>query len=479
MNKAFCRTDTFTCEPTSWQVVNDTHSKLNRTLMRSIDAPETEAELLAVVRRAISDKESVSIAGGRHAMGGQQFLQNASLIDTTRLNRVMKFDAENGLLKVQAGANWPEIIAWLQSNQSARQTPWTIAQKQTGCDHLSIGGALSANVHGRGLSMRPVIGDIEQFSLITADGSKLQCSRTENKDLFNLAIGGYGMFGVIADATLRLSPRTVLQRSVKLINAAEAVKTLEMRRDEGALYGDFQFAIDNNSDDFLNKGIVSTYKPVEDAPPPGEDKRLLSIKAWKELVYLAHTDKNSAFKRYADHYLSTDGQTYWSDTFQLSTYLDDYHTEIDSRAPKHCHGTEMISELYVPRHCLASFLADAAVTLRERNASVIYGTVRLIERDSETFLPWASESWACTVINLHVEHTATGLQHARDCFRALIDIARKYGGSYYLTYHKFATKEQMLDCYPQMPRFIALKQHYDPRATFSSDWINYCRQITS
>lgn len=479
MNSAFSGTTTCSSAPTSWQVVNDTHSKLNRTVMRSIDTPGTEAELLAVVRRAIGNKESVSIAGGRHAMGGQQFLQNGSLINTTKLNRVMNFDTQSGRLKVQAGANWPEIISWLQNNQGMAQTPWTIAQKQTGCDHLSIGGALSANVHGRGLSMRPMVGDIEEFSLITPDGSKVQCSRTENADLFKLAIGGYGMFGMIADATLRLSPRTALQRSVQLINAADAVKTLEMRRDEGALYGDFQFAIDNNSEDFLNKGIVSTYKPIDNAPAPTEDKRLLSINAWKELVYLAHTDKSSAFKRYADHYLSTNGQTYWSDTFQLSTYLNDYHTEIDSRAPKHCHGTEMISELYVPRHFLGNFLSDAATALREKNASVIYGTVRLIERDSETFLPWASESWACTVMNLHVEHTAAGMQHARDCFKALIDIARRYGGSYYLTYHKFATKEQMLDCYPQMPRFIELKQQYDPSTTFSSDWFNYCRQIAS
>lgn len=478
MKTTSSHTNVFSAPP-SWQVVNDTHSKLNKTLIRSLDAPSTESELLAVVRRAITQRKSISISGGRHAMGGQQFLQNGSLIDTTALNRVLGFDADAGLLKVQAGANWPDIIAWLQHAQRTAGRPWTIAQKQTGCDHLSLGGALSANVHGRGLNMQPVVGDVEEFSLITSDGSKLQCSRTQNKDLFNLVIGGYGMFGLIADVTLRLAPRTVLQRSVQLINAADAIETLERRRDQGALYGDFQFAIDNNSNDFLNRGIVSTYKPVADAEGPDQEKRLLSIKAWKELVYLAHTDKSAAFKRYSDHYLSTDGQTYWSDTFQLSTYLNDYHREIDSKAPKHCHGTEMISELYVPRHCLSSFLSDAAIALRTRNASVIYGTVRLIEKDSQTFLPWAAQSWACTVLNLHVEHSATGLHNARDCFRTLIDIARKYGGSYYLTYHKFATKEQLLDCYPQMPRFIELKQRYDPMATFSSDWFNYCRQITS
>ena len=44
--------------------------------------------------------------------------------------------------------------------------------------------------------------------------------------------------------------------------------------------------------------------------------------------------------------------------------------------------SEMISELYVPRSVLPKFLRRAAVDLRRRGASVIYGTVRLIERMS-------------------------------------------------------------------------------------------------
>ena len=36
---------------------------------------------------------------------------------------------------------------------------------------------------------------------------------------------------------------------------------------------------------------------------------------------------------------------------------------------------------------------------------MIYGTVRLIERDDETFLAWARDRYACVIFNLHVEHT--------------------------------------------------------------------------
>jgi hypothetical protein len=130
----------------------------------------------------------------------------------------------------------------------------------------------------------------------------------------------------------------------------------------------------------------------------------------------------------------------------------------------------MISELYVPRHLLGAFLDDAAGALREAGADVIYGTIRLIERDEESFLAWAREPWACVVLNLHVEHSPAGIAHATRSFRTLIDAARARGGSYYLTYHRWATREQLLACHPRVPELLALKGKYDPEERFQSDW---------
>jgi FAD/FMN-containing dehydrogenase len=133
----------------------------------------------------------------------------------------------------------------------------------------------------------------------------------------------------------------------------------------------------------------------------------------------------------------------------------------------------MISELFVPRPRLADFLRQAAKTLRRLRASVIYGTVRLIERDEETFLRWAREAGACTVMNLHVEHTPAGVEAAAEASRALIDHARDRGGSYFLTYHRWATRDQVVACHPWMPEFLAMKRRYDPRELFQSDWYRH------
>src|SRR6266566_8938503 len=148
--------------------VNDVHSQLNRTRVRKITRPASAAEL----RRVVRENTEISIAGGKHAMGGQQFATNGTLIDTRAMNRILQLDHDAGVIEVEAGIQWPQLVDGLQ------QSAWGIRQKQTGADRLCLGGALSANVHGRGLAMKPIIDDVESFVLVDAAGEARTCSRT-------------------------------------------------------------------------------------------------------------------------------------------------------------------------------------------------------------------------------------------------------------------------------------------------------------
>jgi hypothetical protein len=108
---------------------------------------------------------------------------------------------------------------------------------------------------------------------------------------------------------------------------------------------------------------------------------------------------------------------------------------------------------------------------------LIYGTVRLIERDGESFLAWAKDRYACVVFNLHVEHSAAGIGKAQIDFRRLITRAIEQGGNYYLTYHRWATRVQVETCYPQLPEFLRRKRLHDPGETFQSDWYRHYRDM--
>lgn len=454
-------------------LLNDVHSGLNPTHVREVIAVRSAQDIQRAVGRAASDRLAISVAGGRHAMGSQQFGTDSLHLDTRSFNRVLNLDPGSGLMEVEAGAQWPELIQASLAMQAGSTRQWGIVQKQTGADRLSIGGALSANIHGRGLMLKPFVGDVESFTLVMADGRTVRCSRSQHAELFKLAVGGYGLFGIVSSVTLRLTPRQKLRRVVELVTISDVMRRFEQRIQEGFLFGDCQFAIDPASDDFLSRGIFSCYRPVDPATPIPNNQREIAEDQWLRLLYLAHADKAKAFEVYSTEYLATDGQLYWSDTHQLSYYPDGYHRSLDQRMRASVPGSEMISELYVPRSELASFFADMREDFRRYGTEVIYGTIRLIERDDESFLAWAKQPWACTVLNVHVSHTPDGIERAAAAFRRLIDLARKRGGSYFLTYHKWAAREQVQACYPQFPEFLKLKRRFDPEERFQSDWYRH------
>jgi FAD/FMN-containing dehydrogenase len=462
-------------EPERQIWVNDVHSQLNRTRVRELLRPRTRDELAEIVRSASRKGLPISVSGCRHSMGGQQFATDSICIDTRALNRVISFNQERGLIETEAGIQWPKLIRTYLDARRDSANQWGIAQKQTGADTFTLGGSLSSNVHGRGLAMKPLISNIESFTLVNADGKSVRCSRDENGELFRIAIGGYGLFGLIDSVTLRLVPRKKLRRVVEIIRSDDLTRRFEERIAQEFLYGDFQFSVDEKSPDFLQRGVFSCYQPIDEHEPIAAKKELRDAD-WLDLLRLAYIDREKAFKRYGDYYLSTNGQPYWSDTNQLSAYLPNYAQKLREQIG----GDEsslIITEIYVPRGDLPGFLAQAADLLRSNRTIVIYGTVRLIEKDEESFLAWAKQPYACVIFNLLTLHTAAGIEASASSFRGLIDLAITRGGSYYLTYHKFARPDQVMACYPQFKQFLELKRKYDPNERFQSDWYRYYRNL--
>jgi FAD/FMN-containing dehydrogenase len=289
------------------------------------------------------------------------------------------------------------------------------------------------------------------------------------------------MFGLIADVTLRLARRRKLVRLVDICDVDDALHAVRRRAAEGCVYGDFQYAIDAEDDEFLRRGVFACYRPARHGSPEPDDAADLPRDRWVQLVRLAHENPREAFALYAGHYLYTHGRTYWSDTMQLATYLPSY-TEFLNGAPGSGAATPvsrtlMITELYVPPDSLPSFMAESRRVLRSTGVRDIYGTIRAIQPDTTTFLPWATGERACIIFNLLVQHDVAGINRAQEAARGLIDAAAGFGGSFYLTYHRWATRDQLLRCHPRLPAWLAQKRRIDPEGLFTSDWFEHLRSL--
>ena len=83
--------------------VNDAQSRLNSTWVNKIVRPESVKEIQDCLQKALQGGDSVSVAGGRHAMGGQQFGAGTIHFDMSGFNKVNYIDLEKGIADVQSG----------------------------------------------------------------------------------------------------------------------------------------------------------------------------------------------------------------------------------------------------------------------------------------------------------------------------------------------------------------------------------------
>ena len=457
-------------------LVNDVHTGWNPTWVDSVEQPKSAAEVQGLIKTARKRGRVISVSGSRHATGGQQFADRSMLVDMRGMNRILGLDPKTGVLSVEAGIEWPELIqGYLQAQGSA--PAWGIRQKQGGGDRMTIGGALAANAHGHCLGVPPLISDVEWIEIATTDKAAQRCSRTEDKELFSLAIGGYGLFGIIVAAGLRLAPRRKVRRTVETHTLAEIIPLIDKRRANGSAFGYFQYSTDETSLEFMRTGILTTYEMVADSTPLGESQADIDEAPLASLLELAHKDRRSAYGHYAKFELSKNGNVEWSDLHQLSSYPLGYHKTVARHLGEQNQGADLIWEFYVPHGELITFMEEARRELLKAECALIYGTVRFIEQDRDSFLAWAKKRYACVIFTPHYPDGAAGVRKASDLYRRLAQAATKHGGSFYLTYNRFAGRNEMDAAYPQFADFLQLKRKYDATEVFQSDWYRHYRSL--
>ena len=331
-------------------LVNDVHSQLNSTRVWRIVQPDTLDGVRSAIRAAQKEQKQVCLSGARHAMGGQQFLADGLMIDTRRLSKVLAFDAEKGHIEVEAGMQWPQL---LQALTSTPKRPRAAVDLRAEADRRR-------QAHHRRLPRRQHPRPRPEDAALHRRRRVVQAAHRQGRrggmqphattrELFRLAIGGYGLFGMITSATLRLVERRKVERVVEVRSIDGLPKAFAERIRDGYLYGDFQYAIDETSGDFLNRGVFSCYKPVDPDNPGPANQRELRESDWTELLHLAHHAKGEAFRRYAGFYLQTNGQVYWADEAQMSVYPENYHRALDQRLGSQVKATEAITEIYCER----------------------------------------------------------------------------------------------------------------------------------
>ncbi|MFZ1994200.1 MAG: FAD-binding oxidoreductase [Solirubrobacteraceae bacterium] len=121
------------------------------------------------------------------------------VIDTTALT-AFELDAEHGCVRAQAGVTLGRLLAVLEP------AGWVLPVVP-GTQHVSIGGAIAADIHGKNHTAAGTFGaHVEAVVLLTADGELRELTADHEADLLRATVGGMGLTGVIVSAAIRLKP---------------------------------------------------------------------------------------------------------------------------------------------------------------------------------------------------------------------------------------------------------------------------------
>lgn len=129
-------------------------------------------------------------------MGGHTMSKDGLVVNMLPYKH-MHLDTLTNVLTIGAGALWRDAIHYLDGYNKS------IAVMQA-FSSFSIGGSISVNGHGWQANSGPIASSVISFTLMNVEGQILTCSRDQNRELFHLVLGGYGLFGIVLDVSLQV-----------------------------------------------------------------------------------------------------------------------------------------------------------------------------------------------------------------------------------------------------------------------------------
>ncbi|MEO0479959.1 MAG: FAD-binding oxidoreductase [Planctomycetota bacterium] len=145
-----------------------------------------------------SSDDPIALRGNGRSYGDASMATGGKVLDLTAMNRILAFDAETGIARVEPGVRIRDL--WRHSIAFGYWPPVVPGTMQ-----VTVGGAVSMNVHGKNCSQVGPFGDcVRSLRLLTPSGELLDCSREQNADVFHAVIGGFGMLGCLVEIELKL-----------------------------------------------------------------------------------------------------------------------------------------------------------------------------------------------------------------------------------------------------------------------------------
>ncbi len=405
---------------------------------RQIVAPKDEVDLAAAVRNA---EGPVRAPGTGHSFT-PLCATDGTLVDLAAFSGLKSVNAEAGTATLAAATPLWAVGPALYEAKLALANMGDI-------DRQTLGGVVGTGTHGTGRTLGSLSAQVAGFRLILPNGDVLQCSETENPELFAAGRVSMGTLGLMTEITMKVMPAYKLVERNFALPIAELFEQLDKLVAENRHFEFFWFP-------YADTAICKSLNISDgDAPGPrsaeemfargergGGDMRVFAgINEFLPYAPLLLRSSHKLFSRL----MPGPEKVRWS------------HEIFPS--PRNVRFNEM--EYAVPFAKGPECLQEIVATIRKNRINTGFPIeYRTVAADDIWLSPFYGRE--SVTIAIHQYHKVDTTRLFRNC-EAMF---RKYAGRPHWGKRHSCGSHEIAAVYPEFERFRALRREVDPAAKF-------------
>ncbi|MDX2599517.1 D-arabinono-1,4-lactone oxidase [Streptomyces caniscabiei] len=405
--------------------------------------PATVEELAAAVRQAAEDDLRVKAVGTGHSFTAAAATDGV-LIRPQLLTGIRKIDREAMTVTVAAGTPLKRLNMAL-AREGLSLTNMGDIMEQT------VSGATSTGTHGTGRDSASIAAQIRGLELVTADGSILTCSATENPDVFAAARVGIGALGIVTAITFAVEPIFLLTAREEPMPFEKVLAEFDELHAENEHFEFYWFPHTGNTNTKRNNRSAGPEKPVP------------QLNSWFEDEFLS----NGVFQvanwvgQAVPATIPTIAQIS-SRALSARTYTDIPYKVFTS--PRRVRFVEM--EFAVPREALVDTLRELKAMVDRSKLRVSFPVeVRTAPADDITLSTASGRESAYVAV-----HMFKGTPYQAYFTAAERIFTAHEGRPHWGKVHTRDT-DYFAKVYPRFGEFTALRDRLDPERRFQNDYL--------
>ncbi len=454
--------------PSGENILDDASGLSATPIHKHLHVSDSDQALVERIRSELAEarvaKRPLNVGAARHSMGAQAIPRKGTAI--TFENAGIEIDSANQSFRAHAGARWLDVITTLDPKG------WSPKVMQSNND-FGLAATYSVNAHGWPVPYGPMGSTVRSVRMVLPSGELVTCSPTQNVDLFNLGMGGYGLIGVVIDMEVEMVKNSRLTPTFELMDASDFTVNYKKAIEDSAVkmaYG----RLNVERESFFQKALLITYRETNDQ----EKLPVAGGSGWMahaaSRLYRAQLG-NETFKSFRWWNETRVGPTLGGGEVTRNSLINEPVITLDDRNPDR---TDILHEYFVGLDAFGSFLEASREVIPASYQEFLNVTLRYVAQDDQSVLSYARVPRVAAVMSFSQELTHRGEADQARMTRELIDRIVEIGGTYYLPYRPHATIDQLKKAYPRVEEFARAKRQLDPELVLCNNfWDQYLGQL--